>query len=69
MSKSRRLRALLRERAWLATPGITAALCARIEKAGFEYVYAGGYRAVSCPTVAALLAFASAAATAEASVR
>ena len=46
MSKSRRLRSLLRERAYLTTPGITTALHAMmVEKAGFEYVYAGGYDA------------------------
>ncbi|HYC44174.1 MAG TPA: isocitrate lyase/PEP mutase family protein [Burkholderiales bacterium] len=46
MSKARQLRTLLRERAYLTTPGITTALHAMIvEQAGFEYVYAGGYDA------------------------
>ncbi len=46
MSKGRRLRELLQEKPYLITPGITTALHAMIvEKAGFDYVYAGGYDA------------------------
>jgi 2-methylisocitrate lyase-like PEP mutase family enzyme len=38
------MRALLRERKYVCTPGITTALHAMIvEKAGFDYVYMGGY--------------------------
>ena len=46
MSKGGRLKALLQERKYLCTPGITTALHAMmVEKAGFEYVYTGGYDA------------------------
>lgn len=46
MSKGRKLRELLQEKPYLITPGITTALHAMIvEKAGFDYVYAGGYDA------------------------
>ena len=46
MNKGRRLKALLKEKPYLVTPGITTALHAMIlEKAGFDYVYAGGYDA------------------------
>ena len=44
MSKGRRLREALEKKPYLLTPGITTALHARIvEKAGFDYVYVGGY--------------------------
>jgi 2-methylisocitrate lyase-like PEP mutase family enzyme len=44
MSMGARMRALLRERRYVYTPGITHALHAMIvEKAGYEYVYMGGY--------------------------
>jgi isocitrate lyase len=46
MSKGRRLKELLQEKPYLITPGITCALHAMmVEKAGFDYVYAGGYDA------------------------
>lgn len=46
ISKGKRLRELLSEKPYLVTPGITTALHAMIvEKAGFDYVYAGGYDA------------------------
>jgi isocitrate lyase len=46
MSKAKRLRELLIEKRYLCTPGITSALHAMVvEKAGFDYVYAGGYDA------------------------
>jgi isocitrate lyase len=46
MSKGRRLKELLHEKPYLITPGITCALHAMmVEKAGFDYVYAGGYDA------------------------
>ena len=46
MSKGRRIKALLQEKRYLFTPGITTALHAMmVEKAGFDYVYAGGYDA------------------------
>ena len=44
MSMGRRMRELLREKKYVYTPGITHALHAMIvEKAGFDYVYMGGY--------------------------
>lgn len=44
MSMGAKMRALLRERKYVYTPGITHALHAMIvEKAGFEYIYMGGY--------------------------
>jgi len=44
MSKGRRLREALERKPYLLTPGITTALHAKIvEKAGFDYVYVGGY--------------------------
>lgn len=46
VSKGRRLRELLIQKPYLVTPGITTALHAMVvEKAGFDYVYAGGYDA------------------------
>ncbi len=46
MNQGRRLKALLHEKPYLRTPSITTALHAMIvEKAGFDYVYAGGYDA------------------------
>ena len=46
MSKGRRLKELLKEKPYIFTPGITTALHAMIvEKAGFDYVYTGGYDA------------------------
>jgi isocitrate lyase len=46
MSKGKRLRALLNEKPYLVTPGITTALHAMIvEKAGYDFVYTGGYDA------------------------
>jgi isocitrate lyase len=46
MSQGRRLKERMREKGYLITPGITTALHAMIvEKAGFDYVYAGGYDA------------------------
>ena len=45
-SKGKRLRELLASKPYLVTPGITTALHAMVvEKAGFDYVYAGGYDA------------------------
>ena len=44
MSKGRKLRELLAGRRFLVTPGITTPLHAMIvERAGFEFVYVGGY--------------------------
>jgi 2-methylisocitrate lyase-like PEP mutase family enzyme len=44
MSMGKKLRALMRERKYLYTPGITTPLHAMIcEKAGFEFSYMGGY--------------------------
>jgi len=44
MSMGRKLRTLLRERKYVYTPGITTPLHAMIvEKAGYEFVYMGGY--------------------------
>ena len=44
MSMGAKMRALLHERKYVYTPGITTALHAMIvEKAGFDYVYMGGY--------------------------
>ncbi|MCI3953548.1 MAG: carboxyvinyl-carboxyphosphonate phosphorylmutase [Burkholderiales bacterium] len=44
MSMGAKMRALLREKKYVYTPGITHALHAMIvEKAGFEYIYMGGY--------------------------
>jgi 2-methylisocitrate lyase-like PEP mutase family enzyme len=44
MSMGRKMRELLRAKNYLFTPGITTALHAMIvEKAGFDYVYMGGY--------------------------
>lgn len=44
MSKGRRFRALLREKPFIFTPGVTTPLHAMIlERAGFDYVYIGGY--------------------------
>ena len=46
MSPGRCLRERMRAKQYLITPGITTALHAIIvEKAGFDYVYAGGYDA------------------------
>jgi 2-methylisocitrate lyase-like PEP mutase family enzyme len=46
MSKPKRLKALLREKPYLVTPGITTALHAMlVEQAGFDFVYTGGYDA------------------------
>jgi 2-methylisocitrate lyase-like PEP mutase family enzyme len=44
MSMGRKMRELLRQKPYLFTPGITTPLHAMIvEKAGFDYVYMGGY--------------------------
>jgi len=44
MNKCRKLRELMREKKFLVTPGITTPLHAMIvERAGFEFVYSGGY--------------------------
>lgn len=44
MSMGRKFRTLLREKKYVYTPGITTALHAMIvEKAGYEFVYMGGY--------------------------
>lgn len=44
MSMGRKLKDLLRERRYIFTPGITTPLHAMIvEKAGFDFVYVGGY--------------------------
>ena len=44
MSNGRKLREALKSKPYLLTPGITTALHARIvEKAGFDFVYVGGY--------------------------
>jgi isocitrate lyase len=44
MSAARTLRALLREKPYIVTPGITTPLHAMIvEKAGFDFIYVGGY--------------------------
>jgi len=44
MSMGRKLRNLMREKKFLVTPGITTPLHAMIvEKAGFDFVYTGGY--------------------------
>lgn len=44
MSMGRKMRELLRRKTYLFTPGITTPLHAMIvEKAGFEFVYVGGY--------------------------
>jgi len=44
MNKGRKLKDLMREQKFLVTPGITTALHAMIvEKAGFDFVYTGGY--------------------------
>lgn len=44
MSMGKKLRGLLREKSYIFTPGITTPLHAMIvEKAGFDYVYVGGY--------------------------
>jgi len=44
MNKGRKLREALEKKPYLLTPGITTALHAKIvEKAGFDYVYVGGY--------------------------
>ncbi|HWI15684.1 MAG TPA: isocitrate lyase/PEP mutase family protein [Burkholderiales bacterium] len=44
MSAPRKLRLLLREQRYIVTPGITTPLHAMIvEKAGFDFVYVGGY--------------------------
>ena len=46
MTPGRRLRDVMSRKPYLITPGITTALHAMIvEKAGFDYVYAGGYDA------------------------
>jgi 2-methylisocitrate lyase-like PEP mutase family enzyme len=44
MSKGRKFRELLRDKPYIFTPGVTTPLHAMIlEKAGFDYVYIGGY--------------------------
>jgi 2-methylisocitrate lyase-like PEP mutase family enzyme len=44
MSKGRKFRQLLRDKPYIFTPGVTTPLHAMIlQKAGFEYVYIGGY--------------------------
>jgi isocitrate lyase len=44
MSQGRKFRELLRTKPYIATPGVTTPLHAMIlEKAGFDYVYIGGY--------------------------
>ena len=46
MTKGKRLKQLLDEKPYLVTPGITTALHAMIvEKAGYDFVYTGGYDA------------------------
>ena len=46
MNKGKHLKQLLRDKPYLVTPGITTALHAMIvEKAGFDFVYTGGYDA------------------------
>jgi isocitrate lyase len=46
MSAGRRLKQRMQEKKYLFTPGITTALHAMmVEKAGFDYVYTGGYDA------------------------